>query len=197
MGNNSSPLPYCLKVCCPRLSTCPQLMPVFNPMYIPELLDLSCHSSRWHIPHNLKFISYQGCWMNMIWCIKDEYWKAGGWLFSDFLVLKKGDLWRFFWRICDQTTLSLKKTPDTPDTDNTSDSDTDTPFSIFTYLSSFSGSEISWFDNWHFLNRHCYLLIASLVSEQISREIETHFDKRALIDERSVNFLFCWLPQNL
>ena len=116
-------------------------------------------------------------------------------IFRFFLVLKKGDLWRFLRRICNQTTLSLPKTHNTPDTDNTSYSDTYTPLRTDTYVSSFSGSGISWFDNGHFLNRHCDLLIASLVSEQISRETEKRFDGHALTGERSVNFLIRWLPE--
>ena len=105
------------------------------------------------------------------------------------------DLWRFLRRICNQTTLSLPKTPNTPDTDDTSNSDTDTPSPKNTYVSSFSGSGISWFDNWYVLNRHCDLFIASLVSERTSRETETRFDGRALMGERIVNFLICWLPE--
>ena len=111
------------------------------------------------------------------------------------LVLKRGDLWRFLRCICNQTTRSLPKRPNMPDTDNTSESDTDTPFPKDTYVSSFSGSGISWFDNWHFLNRHYDLLIASLVSEKISRETDTPFGGRALTGERSVNLLIRWLPE--
>ena len=55
--------------------------------------------------------------------------------FPNVLVLKKGDLWRFLRRICNQTTLSLPKTPDMPDTDNTSESNSDTPFPKDTYVS--------------------------------------------------------------
>ena len=115
--------------------------------------------------------------------------------FPTFLVLKKGDLWRFLRRICNQTTLSLQKTPNTPNTDDTSDSDTDTPLPLDTSVSSFSSSGVSWFDNRHFPNRHCDLLIASLVYERSSRETETRLDGRASMGERSVNFLIRWLTE--
>ena len=71
--------------------------------------------------------------------------------FPIFLVLKKGDLWRFLRRICNQTTLSLQATLYTPNTSDTYDSetDTDTPLPTNKAVSSFSGSGISWFDNGH------------------------------------------------
>ena len=111
------------------------------------------------------------------------------------LVLKKGYLWRFLRRIFNQTPLYLQKTPNTPNTDDTYDSDTDTPFPLDTAVSSFSGSGVSWFDNGHFPNWHCDLLIASLVYEQSSQETETCLDERALMGERSVNLLIRWLPE--
>ena len=138
--------------------------------------------------------------MILIGCRTDGDWKAGGWIFSDFLVEKKGDLWRFLKRICNQTTLSLggtsdtPNTTDTPDTDDTSDSDTDTPFPLDTAVSSFSGSGISWFENGNIPNRNCDLLIAWFVSERSSRETDKRFDGCALTGERSVNFLIRWLP---
>ena len=61
----------CLKVCCPQLRTYPQLRTLFNPMYIPELLDLSYHHSRRRIPHNLKGFNSHGCWMILIGCRTD------------------------------------------------------------------------------------------------------------------------------
>ena len=67
------------------------------------------------------------------------------------LVLKKGDLWRFLQHICNQTTLYLQAMYDTPNTSDTSDCNTDTPFSPDTYVSSFSGSGISLFDKGHIL----------------------------------------------
>ena len=57
-----------------------------------------------------------------------------------FLVQKKGDLWQFLRRICKQTTLYLQAMPNTLNTADTSDSDTDTPFPPDTAVSSFSGS---------------------------------------------------------
>ena len=135
--------------------------------------------------------------MILIGCRTYGYWKSGGWIFSNFLVLKKGDLWRFLLRICNHTTLSLRATPDTPNTANAYDFDTDTPFPPDTDVSSFSGSGISWFDNRHFPSRHCDLLIASLVYERSRQETKTRFYGRALTGERSVNFLIHWLPENL
>ena len=87
--------------------------------------------------------------MILIGCRTDGDWKAGGWLFPIVLVLKKGDLWRFLQHIWNQTTLSLQATSDMPNTADTSDSDTDTPFPPDTAVSSFSGSGISWFENGH------------------------------------------------
>ena len=170
-------------------------------MYIPELLDLSYHRIHRRIPHNLKGISSIGCWIILIGCRKDEYWKAGAWIFPTFLVLKNGNLWRLLRRICKQTILYLQSTPNTPympdtlNTPNTSNSDTDTPLPPDTAVSSFSGSGISWFENRLFPNRHCDLLIASLVSEWSSRETEMRFGVCALMGESIFNFLIRWLPE--
>ena len=71
--------------------------------------------------------------------------------FPIFLVLKKGDSWHFLQHIFNMTTLFLQAMPGNPGTDNTYDSETDTPFPTYTDASSFSGSEISWFDNRHIL----------------------------------------------
>ena len=57
-------------------------------MYIPEPIDLSNHHIHRRVTHNLKCISYQGCWMIMIGHRKDGYRKAGGGIFS------------FFWYFC-------------------------------------------------------------------------------------------------
>ena len=109
--------------------------------------------------------------------------------FFRFLVLKKGDLWRFLRRVCNQATLSLGDTPDISDTSNTSDSETDTPFPPETAVSSFIGSGISWFDKWAHYNRYCNILIAWLVSERSSRDMETCFNGPSLTGEISINFL--------
>ena len=69
--------------------------------------------------------------------------------FVPFFYTKKGGLWRFLWRICNQTTLSLISTSNMPDTANTSESDTGIPFPPDTAVLSFSGSGISWFYNRH------------------------------------------------
>ena len=121
--------------------------------------------------------------------------------FPTFLVLKNGNLWRLLRRICKQTILYLQSTPNTPytpdtlNTPNTSNSDTDTPLPPDTAVSSFSGSGISWFENRLFPNRHCDLLIASLVSEWSSRETEMRFGVCALMGESIFNFLIRWLPE--
>ena len=155
---------------------CPQSRTFFNPVYIPEILDLSYHRIRRRVTYHLKVISSRGFWILLVGCRKDGYWKSDAWIFPIFLVLKNGDLWRFLRRICNQTILSLRSTPnmpDTPDTLNTpdtSESETDTPLSPYTAVSSFSGSGISWFDNELFTNWRCDVLIASLFSERSSRE---------------------------
>ena len=118
-------------------------------MYILELLDLSYHRSHRRVPHHLKHIIYQGFWMILIGCRTDGYWKSSGWIFSGFLVLRKGGLWRFLRRICDQTTLSLQATYGTPENYDTYVYETEIPFLNNIDVSSFSVSGISWFDNGH------------------------------------------------
>ena len=164
-------------------------------MYIPELLDLSNHHIHRSVIHNLKCISYQGCWMIMIVCRIDVDLKVGGWVFLVFLVLEKRDLWHFLRFVFIQTTLSLQATPDTPDTYETSYSETDTPLLPDTAVSSFSDSGISWFDKRTISDRRCRFLIASLVSERRSRETGIRFEGCAFTGERSVNFLIRWLPE--
>ena len=58
-------------------------------------------------------------------------------------------MWQFLRRICNQTTLSLQATQDTPDIADTYESETDTSFLPDAAVSYFSGSGISWFDNVH------------------------------------------------
>ena len=58
-------------------------------MYISELLDPSEHRSHMCFPHQLKGISSQWCWMIMIGCRTDGYWKSGGWLFPDCFGTRK------------------------------------------------------------------------------------------------------------
>ena len=133
--------------------------------------------------------------MILIRCITDGYWNAGGWLFSNCFGTKKRGFVTLFAMDLQPDHPFLAKTTNTPDTENTSDSDTDAPFPIDTSVSSFSGSGNSWFDNWHFLNWHFDLLISLLFSKRTSREIQTRFDGRALTGGRSVKFLICWLPE--
>ena len=64
-------------------------------MYIPELSYLTDHCSHRSVPHHLRRISSQRCWMILIECRTDGYWKSGSWIFPIVLVIKKGDLWRF------------------------------------------------------------------------------------------------------
>ena len=102
-----------------------------------------------YVPRNLKRISSQGCFMMLIGCRTDGYLKARGWIFPILLVIKKGNLWRFLWRICNQTTINLRSTLYTPDNDDTYDSDTDTTLPPYSAVSSSSVIRISWFDNGH------------------------------------------------
>ena len=62
----------------------------FNRIYIPELLELSYHCSQMYAPHHLKRSSSHGCWMILIGCRTDGYWKVGSLLSQNKLVLKKG-----------------------------------------------------------------------------------------------------------
>ena len=59
-------------------------------MYILEVLDLSYHRSYRRVPHHLKHVSSQGCWMILIGYRTDGYWKAGGCFFSSFWYSKNG-----------------------------------------------------------------------------------------------------------
>ena len=114
--------------------------------------------------------------------------------FSLIFGAKKGYLWGFLQSVCNQTTLSLKSTSDTPNNDNTSDSDTDTPFMPDTAVSSFSGSGFSWFDNGHIPNT---IVICWLPDWFLNRESGIRrrvFVGYAFMGERNVNFLICWLP---
>ena len=62
-------------------------MTPFNPMYIPEPLDLSNDHKHRCVPHHLKYISSQGCWIILIWYRIYGDWKSGGWISSGFFVL--------------------------------------------------------------------------------------------------------------
>ena len=120
---------------------------------------MSYHRSHRRVPHHMKRISSQGCWIILIGCITYGGWKPGDCFPPIYLVLIKGDLWSFLRHIFNQTNLLLRATSDTTDIADTSDSDTDTPFPLDTSISSFSGSGISWFDNKHILtdNVICWL----------------------------------------
>ena len=87
----------------------------------------------------------------------------------------------------------VQHSPDTPDTANTSDYVTDTPFLLDTALSSFSGSGIGWLttdaSQPTLSSVDCWL-----VSERRSWETETHFDGREFMGEISVKLFIRWLP---
>ena len=178
----------------PQLRTCPQLRTLFNTMYILELLDLSYYRSQRRFPHHLKGISSQGCWMILIGCRTYGDWKAGGWVFFDFLVLKKGGLWRFLRRICNQATLSLRSMSNTPNTADTYDSDTDTPFPTDTYVSSFSGSGIGWFDNGYFpIDIAIYWLLHWFIKRESGRQRPVskyvHWQVKEVSTSSSIDYL--------
>ena len=64
--------------------------------------------------------------MILVGCGKDGDWKVGGWIFR-YLGTKKGEFVTHLWRICNQTTNYLRAMYDMPNTDDTSDFDTENP----------------------------------------------------------------------
>ena len=169
---------YCLKVFCPQLSTCPWLRTRFNPMYIPEPLDLWNHHSHRCVTHHLKCISSQGFWIVLIGFRTDLYWKAGGWIFWCFcpsLIIQKlctkyvepgtklPKLLELILHVCNQTTTSLWATPDTPlkiPTRLTLLNMTPTTYSFQTHLY-FHLAAVGLVDlKWTHTNWHCHPLIA-------------------------------------
>ena len=76
------------------MRTSTQFMTLFNSVYIPEPLDLLNRHNHSRVTQHLKCvtqhlkcISSQGYWMILIGHRIDGDWKAGSWLFPNYLVL--------------------------------------------------------------------------------------------------------------
>ena len=165
-------------------------------MYIMEPLDLSNQHIHRRVTRHLKCIISQGGWMILIECRIDGDWKSGSWFFSVFLVLlsqprnpktlyKLRRTWYQMSKIAWIKSANLqpyhhflasyaRHSPNMPNTDDTSNSDTDAPFLLDADVSSFSGSGVG-----RLTTESSQPTLLSIdfwfISERIIWETETHF----------------------